>query len=58
MASAVQELPFDADSGVDYEKYTVDGLHFNDQGHKFIADLIANFLINRVYFKFRRLCTD
>lgn len=41
-----EELPFDADSGDDYEKYTVDGLHFNDQGHKFIADAIANFLIN------------
>ena len=37
-------LPLDADIEEDYEKYTVDGLHFNDEGHKFIADTVADFL--------------
>lgn len=37
-------LPFDAESSEDYEKYTADGLHFNDEGHKFLAEAVAVFL--------------
>ncbi len=39
-----EALPFDADSEGDYEKYTADGLHFNDEGHKFIANALCEFL--------------
>lgn len=30
------------------EKYTADGLHFNDAGHKILADLLIDFIINEV----------
>lgn len=39
-----EKLPIDATKDDDRVKYTTDGLHFNDDGHKFIADLLIDFL--------------
>lgn len=32
----------------DYNKYTIDGLHFNDAGHHVLANLIISFIENEV----------
>lgn len=34
----------DPNNAEDKEKYTADGLHFNDEGHKLLADCIIEFL--------------
>ncbi len=40
------ELPINPNNPEDSEKYTVDGLHFNDEGHKIIAKTLADFLLS------------
>ncbi len=37
-------LPIDPTDPEQKKKYTVDGLHFNDDGHKILADIVASFL--------------
>ena len=39
-----RDLPIDPKQDADREKYTTDGLHFNDAGHEVIAELLADFL--------------
>lgn len=39
-----EKLPVNPKFKEDYDKYTVDGLHFNENGHKLIADLLTDFL--------------
>lgn len=41
-------LPINANIPEHKEKYTDDGLHFNDEGHKIMADLLIDFLQNEV----------
>lgn len=43
-----EKLPINPNNPQDKEKYTSDGLHFNDAGHAVIADLIIDFLRNEV----------
>ncbi len=38
-------LPIDPHNPDHYQKYTVDGLHFNDEGHKILAKTLAEFLL-------------
>ena len=38
-------LPINPNDPEHYAKYTVDGLHFNDDGHKIIAKTLADFLL-------------
>ncbi len=40
-----EKLPLDPMIADIKEKYTADGLHFNDDGHKFLAETIAEFLL-------------
>ncbi len=37
-------LPVNPNHKEDFEKYTTDGLHFNDEGHKLLAGYLAEFL--------------
>lgn len=37
-------LPIDPNNEEDYTKYTVDGLHFNDEGHAIIAKIMKQCL--------------
>ena len=37
-------LPIDPNNEEDYTKYTVDGLHFNDEGHSIIAEVMKKCL--------------
>ena len=39
-------FPIDPNNEKDRKKYTVDGLHFNNEGHKIIAKHLASFLIS------------
>ncbi len=39
------ELPINPNIPEDCEKYTADGIHFNDEGHKIIAKVLADFLL-------------
>lgn len=39
-----EKLPIDPNRPEDSERYTVDGLHFNDEGHGVLANLLADFL--------------
>lgn len=39
-----RNLPIDPNKLEDAEKYTTDGLHFNDAGHEVLAETLANFL--------------
>ncbi len=39
-----EKLPIDPNNQNDCEKYTVDGLHFNDDGHALIAEQLIEFL--------------
>ncbi len=39
------ELPINPNIPEHFEKYTMDGLHFNDLGHSVIAKLLADFLL-------------
>jgi lysophospholipase L1-like esterase len=39
-----EKLPIDPNNESDREKYTVDGLHFNDIGHKILANTLCDFL--------------
>ncbi len=41
-----RKLPIEPMNEEEKEKYTSDGLHFNDEGHKVLADVIADFLVN------------
>lgn len=38
------DLGFDPHNPEDFEKYTVDGLHFNDNGHEKLANTLKNFI--------------
>ena len=38
-------LPINPNIPEDREKYTIDGLHFNDEGHKVIAKLLGDYLL-------------
>lgn len=38
-------LPINPNNPEDCEKYTADGLHFNDEGHKILAKTLADFLM-------------
>lgn len=40
----MQNLGIDPNNKEEREKYTIDGLHFNDDGHKFIAKALGEFL--------------
>lgn len=40
------ELPINVNNPDDREKYTIDGLHFNDEGHKIIAKYVGDFLLS------------
>lgn len=44
--SLFDDLGIDPNNTEDYEKYTTDGLHFNDAGHKVLAERIEEFLRN------------
>ena len=39
-----EKLPIDPNNETDKEKYTVDGLHFNNEGHKILAGVLGDFL--------------
>lgn len=39
-----EKLPIDPNRAEDRERYTADGLHFNDEGHGILAALLADFL--------------
>ncbi len=39
-----EKLPINPNNTADFEKYTVDGLHFNDEGQKVLAKVLAEFL--------------
>ena len=39
-----EKLPIDPNNESDREKYTVDGLHFNDDGHEILATTLCDFL--------------
>lgn len=43
-----ERLPINPNITEHKEKYTADGLHFNDAGHKFIADLLTEFIENEI----------
>lgn len=38
------KLPINPNESDDLQKYTTDGLHLNDEGHKLLAETIKNFL--------------
>ena len=40
------KLPIDPNVAEDGERYTIDGLHFNDAGHAVLADCLIDFLNN------------
>ncbi len=40
------QLGIDPDVESDKEKYTIDGLHLNDEGHKKLAECVTAFLQN------------
>ena len=42
----MEKLPINPNIPEHCEKYTTDGLHFNDEGHKVIAQTIGDFLLN------------
>lgn len=39
-----EKMPIDPNRPEDRERYTMDGLHFNDAGHEILANLVAEFL--------------
>ncbi len=39
-----EKLPINPNNPADLERYTVDGLHFNDEGQKVLAKVLAEFL--------------
>ncbi len=39
-----RELPINPNKSEDFERYTTDGLHLNDQGHVMLAHLLAEFI--------------
>ena len=39
-----EKLPIDPNDPSDFEKYTIDGLHFNDEGQKILAQVLGDFL--------------
>ena len=41
-----EKLGIDPNKPEDYEKYTVDGLHFNNEGQKILAKCIADFILS------------
>ncbi len=41
-----EKLPIEPANLKQREKFTADGLHFNDEGHKILAETIAEFLMN------------
>ena len=41
-----RNLPINPNIPEDKEKYTVDGLHLNDEGHRLIAKLLGDFLLS------------
>lgn len=43
-----ERLPIDPNIEADKEKYTIDGLHFNAEGHKVIADTLIDFIENEM----------
>ncbi len=40
-----RELPINPNRPEDFAKYTTDGLHFNDEGHRALARKLADFLL-------------
>ncbi len=40
-----RDLPVNPNNQADFEKYTTDGLHFNDEGHKLLAKMLMEFLL-------------
>ncbi len=40
-----RELPINPNRKEDFEAYTMDGLHFNDAGHRMLARTLADFLL-------------
>ncbi len=42
--SLYDELGIDPNDAEQSEKYTMDGLHFNDEGHKYLAECIGKFI--------------
>lgn len=46
--SLYERLPINPHLAEHKEKYTADGLHFNDAGHKILADLLIDFISNEV----------
>lgn len=43
-----ETLPINPNIAEHKEKYTADGLHFNDAGHKILADMLIEFLQNEI----------
>ena len=41
-----RKFPINPNKTEDREKYTVDGLHLNDEGHKLLAKLLGDFLLD------------
>lgn len=41
-----ENLGIDPNNEEDREKYTADGLHFNEEGHMVLADFLIDFLKN------------
>ena len=39
-----RNLPINPNIPEDSDKYTADGLHFNDEGHRILAETLADFL--------------
>ena len=39
-----RNLPINPNIPEDFEKYTIDGLHLNDEGHKLVAKMLGEFL--------------
>ncbi len=40
-----RDLPINPNRPEDFAKYTTDGLHFNDEGHKMLAKALAEFIL-------------
>lgn len=43
-----ERLPINPNIAEEKAKYTADGLHFNDEGHKVLAELLISFLENEI----------
>ena len=41
-----RNLPINPNIPEDRDRYTIDGLHLNDEGHKLVAKMLGEFLVS------------